>query len=239
MTVVSLDKKEVSRLRTLVDLIDGKLTIEAAATLMEVTRAPSLSVAFQRSRPKALQPWRLSNAANRANRAHGETFRETVLSLCPDRYADFGPTLAAEEAARGASLADRHRDAASMDDCRGRRDKQDENTYCHSPRKWALKIPSLAFLSVHSAGASPSGMNEPPSAPCPPCEEAAMVRLGELMMILEIASTGCLGHCHCPPNRAGPEDGAQIYRARHRGPGLRTAISRTAEQPISTFSASA
>ncbi len=96
MTVVSLDKKEVSRLRTLVDLIDGKLTIEAAATLMEVTRRQvyRLRSAFKAEGPAALAS---KQRGKPSNRAHGETFRETVLSLVRDRYADFGPTLAAEK----------------------------------------------------------------------------------------------------------------------------------------------
>lgn len=96
MTVVSLNMEEVSRLRTLVDLIDGKLTVEAAATLMGVTRRQvyRLRSAFKAEGPAALVS---KQRGKPSNRAHGATFRETVLSLVRDRYADFGPTLAAEK----------------------------------------------------------------------------------------------------------------------------------------------
>jgi transposase len=80
----------------LVDLKDGRLTVDAAAALMEVGRRQvyRLLAAFDAKGPAAL----VSKQRGRAsNRAHGETFRRTVLGLVRERYRDFGPTLAAEK----------------------------------------------------------------------------------------------------------------------------------------------
>ena len=101
MAVISMSDRELTRLRVMVDLVDGRLTLEAAATLMGLGRRQvfRLRRAFAAAGPSAL----VSGKRGRpSNRKHGESFRRTVLTLVRERYGDFGPTLAAEK------LAERH-----------------------------------------------------------------------------------------------------------------------------------
>jgi hypothetical protein len=94
MTVIPMSDRELSRLRVLVELADGRLTVAAAAALIRLGRrqvfrlrqvlaaaGPSGLVSKKRGRP--------------SNRSHGTTFRQTVLTLVREQYADFGPMLAA------------------------------------------------------------------------------------------------------------------------------------------------
>jgi hypothetical protein len=79
-----------------IDLADGRLTVEAAAALMGLGRRQvfRLRRAFAADGASGL----ISRKRGRpSNRKRGETFRATVLSLVRERYVDFGPTLAAEK----------------------------------------------------------------------------------------------------------------------------------------------
>jgi hypothetical protein len=101
MTVIQMSDRELTRLRVMIDLTDGRLTAEAAATLMSIGRRQlfRLRRAFASDGPSAL----ISRKRGRpSNRKRGETFQRTVLTLVREHYPDFGPTLAAEK------LAERH-----------------------------------------------------------------------------------------------------------------------------------
>src|ERR1700722_13559961 len=101
MTVIQMSDRELTRLRVMIDLTDGRLTPEAAATLMGIGRRQlfRLRRSFGSDGPSAL----ISRKRGRpSNRKHGETFQRTVLALVREYYPDFGPTLAVEK------LAERH-----------------------------------------------------------------------------------------------------------------------------------
>ncbi len=92
---------EFGRLKTMVDLVDGRLSVDAAAGLMGVGRRQvfRLRRAFEAQGPACLVSGKRGKPSNRA---HGATLRRTALGLLRAHYADFGPTLAAEK------LAERH-----------------------------------------------------------------------------------------------------------------------------------
>ena len=96
MTVFQMSDRELSRLRVMIDLADGRLTVEAAATLMGMGRRQAFRLrrAFSVAGPACL----ISKSRGRpSNRQHGRTFRSTVLALVREHYPDFGPTFAAEK----------------------------------------------------------------------------------------------------------------------------------------------
>ena len=96
MTVIRVSQQELERLRVLVELGDGRLGIDAAATLLGVGRRQlfRLRTAFQDQGAEGL----VSRKRGRpSNRAHGTALRATAIGLVRERYADFGPTLAAEK----------------------------------------------------------------------------------------------------------------------------------------------
>jgi hypothetical protein len=101
MTVITMSRKELARLQTLVDLADGRRPLADAAALMGVGRrqAYRLLSAFRGQGADGVISRRRGKPSNRA---HGSIFRRTVLELVREHYADFGPTLAAEK------LAERH-----------------------------------------------------------------------------------------------------------------------------------
>ena len=101
MAVIQMSTRELTRLRVMIDLADGRLTVETAATLMGMGRRQvfRLRRTFATDGPSAL----VSRKRGRpGNRTHGETFRRTILALVREHYPDFGPTLAAEK------LTERH-----------------------------------------------------------------------------------------------------------------------------------
>jgi hypothetical protein len=87
MTVITMSRKELTRLQVLIDVADGRLSVADATGLLGVWTETDLPAArcFPGPRP--------------SNRALGKVFRETVLSIVREHYADFGPTLAAEKLA--------------------------------------------------------------------------------------------------------------------------------------------
>jgi hypothetical protein len=96
MTVVQVSVRELQRVKVLVELGDGRLGLDEAATLLNVGRRQLLRLrsAFQAQGPVGL----VSRKRDRpSNRSHGAVLRQTAIGLIRDRYADFGPTLAAEK----------------------------------------------------------------------------------------------------------------------------------------------
>ena len=96
MTVITMSRNELTRLRVLIDVADGCLSVADATGLIGVGRRQvyRLLDAFRAGGPDGL----ISRKRGRSsNRALGAVFRETVLGIVRERYADFGPTLAAEK----------------------------------------------------------------------------------------------------------------------------------------------
>jgi hypothetical protein len=98
MAVIQMSDRELTRLRVMVDLLDDRITVEAAATLMRLGRRQvfRLRRAFETDGPSALASRKRGRPSNRK---HGEALRGAVLALVRERYIDFGPTLAAEKLA--------------------------------------------------------------------------------------------------------------------------------------------
>ena len=96
MTVITMRRKELTRLRVLIDIADGRLSVTNAADLIGVGRRQvyRLLDAFRAGGPDGLISRKRGQPSNRAL---GMVFRETVLAIVRERYADFGPTLAAEK----------------------------------------------------------------------------------------------------------------------------------------------
>ncbi len=93
MTVITMSRKELTRLRVLIDVADRGLSVADAAGLIGVGRRQiyRLLDAFRARGADGL----ISRKRGRpSNRALGAVFRETVLAIVRERYADFGPTPA-------------------------------------------------------------------------------------------------------------------------------------------------
>ena len=118
MTVITMSRNELARLRVLIDIADGRLSVADATGLIGVGR---------RQIYRLLEAFRAHGAdgvisrkrGNPSNRALGSVFRETVLAIVRERYADFGPTLAAEKLSELHGLDLGVETLATMDD-RGR-----------------------------------------------------------------------------------------------------------------------
>jgi hypothetical protein len=85
MTVIQMSDRELTRLRVMIDLTDGRLTPEAAATLMSIGRRQlfRLRRAFASDGPLGL----VSRKRGRpSNRKHGEAFQHPVLALVREHY---------------------------------------------------------------------------------------------------------------------------------------------------------
>ena len=96
MTVIQMSGQELTRLRIMIDLADGRITVEATAALMGLGRRQvfRLRRAFAADGASALSSRKRGCPGNHR---HGETFRRTVLALVRQHYPDFGPTFAAEK----------------------------------------------------------------------------------------------------------------------------------------------
>jgi len=99
MTLVTMSKEGFSRLAVLQDSQAGRLGVGEVAALLGVTRRQvfRLQKAFLAEGPAALASRKRGQPGNR--RAPGGTRREVLAIIC-ERYADFGPTLAAEKLAQ-------------------------------------------------------------------------------------------------------------------------------------------
>jgi hypothetical protein len=96
MTVVSMSNQEFSRLQVLLDVQPGRLWIEDVAQLVGLGRRQvfRLLKGIRESGPAGL----ISKRRGRpSNRRLPPAYRELAMVLVRERYADFGPTLAAEK----------------------------------------------------------------------------------------------------------------------------------------------
>jgi transposase len=106
--LVTMSDKELDRLRVLERVISGALTQRAAAEMLGLTarQVRRLERAYQAHGAGALASKRRGRPSNRKR---DPAFRERVIELVRTRYADFGPTLAAEK------LREQHEVAVSVD----------------------------------------------------------------------------------------------------------------------------
>src|SRR4051812_49027405 len=98
MTVVSMSDKEFSRLDVLLDLEGGRITIRDAGERMGLRRRQvfRLVKAFRQRGAASLVSCRRGRLSN--NRLP-KAVRDLAMVIVTERYADFGPTLAAEKLA--------------------------------------------------------------------------------------------------------------------------------------------
>ena len=96
MVLYIMSDKELSRLDVLRDLSAGRLTVSAAAELMGLERrqVQRLAKAYQAEGPTALISKKRGRPSNRQTPA---SLKAQALEVIRERYADFGPTLAAEK----------------------------------------------------------------------------------------------------------------------------------------------
>jgi transposase len=91
-----MSDKELARLEVLRDLTSGRLTASAAAELLGLERrqVQRLAKSYQDQGATAL----ISKKRGRpSNRRTPESLKDQALAVIRERYADFGPTLAAEK----------------------------------------------------------------------------------------------------------------------------------------------
>ena len=98
MALITMSKKELGRLETLVDLDEGRITAAQAAGLIGVGERQvfRLLKAYRMRGAEGLVSRRRGRPGNRRYR---DEVREAALTRIRECYADFGPTLAAEKLA--------------------------------------------------------------------------------------------------------------------------------------------
>jgi hypothetical protein len=98
VTVVSMSKQEFSRLEVLLQVQSGRLRVADACELIGLRRRQVFRLlrALKQDGATSLMSKRRGKPSN--NRLPSEV-RTLALSLVRERYADFGPTLAAEKLA--------------------------------------------------------------------------------------------------------------------------------------------
>ena len=95
MTVVAMSHGEISRFDTLMRVERGALRVEDAATLLGLKRRQIFRL-LERLRAEGASGLLSRKRGRPSNRRHSDAFREQILSLVREHYADFGPTLARE-----------------------------------------------------------------------------------------------------------------------------------------------
>ena len=96
MTLHLMSDRELARLEVLRDLTSGRLTASAAAELLGLERrqVPRLAKAYQEQGATALISKKRGRASNRQT---PPSLKARAMEVVRERYADFGPTLAAEK----------------------------------------------------------------------------------------------------------------------------------------------
>ena len=99
-----LSGKELSRSEVMGRVKAGSLRLTEAGELLELSyrQAKRIWARYRKGGAKALQH---GNCGQSSNRSHPKKFRQAVLRQVRERYADFGPTLAAEHLGEEDGLA--------------------------------------------------------------------------------------------------------------------------------------
>ena len=98
MAVVMMSRKELGRLEALVDLDAGRITAAQAASADRPRRAAGVPAA-EGVPGEGAEGLASRRRGRPSNRRHPDAVREAALAAVRERYADFGPTLAAEKLA--------------------------------------------------------------------------------------------------------------------------------------------
>ena len=98
MAVVSMSDAELARVGLLGDVVTGRLPVDHAAGLMGVSRRQAFRL-LRRFRGGGASALASRRRGRPSNRRLAESVRATVMAVVRERYADFGPTLAAEKLA--------------------------------------------------------------------------------------------------------------------------------------------
>src|ERR1700682_4688360 len=112
MPVVSMSKREFNPLEVLLQVQSGRLRITDACDLIGLRRRQIFRLLRGLKQDGATSLVSKHRGRPSNNRLPGEV-RDLAVSLVRERYADFGPTLAAEK------LAERHGCAVSRETLRG------------------------------------------------------------------------------------------------------------------------
>lgn len=94
--IVSMTPKELTRLRVIQDLVEGRTKPKIAARVLDI-KPRQLRVLRLRYRLLGAAGIVSRHRGKPSNRAYSARFREDVLTLVRSYYADFGPTFAAEK----------------------------------------------------------------------------------------------------------------------------------------------
>ena len=96
MHLVTMNNKELTRLRVIQDLISKRITPRIAARLLDVTsrQIRTLRARYDRSGASGLVSLRRGKPSNRA---YPDQFRNSILDIVRSQYPDFGPTFAAQK----------------------------------------------------------------------------------------------------------------------------------------------
>jgi transposase len=158
MAVMAMSDAEISRFDTLMRLDRGELRPAEAMQLLRLERS-QLYRLLRRLRSDGAAGVISRKRGRPSNRRFSDAFREQVLGIVRERYADFGPTLAAEY------LAERHSITLSHETLR---------QLMIGAGLWKVKATPLLHYRL---GRDPDG-----DPPCPPasvvCLEGRDGRLG-------------------------------------------------------------
>jgi transposase len=95
MTVLAMSHGELSRFDTLMRAERGELRVEDAATVLCLKRRQIFRL-LERLRSDGAEGLLSRKRDRPSNRRHSDPFREQVIAIVREHYADFGPTLARE-----------------------------------------------------------------------------------------------------------------------------------------------
>src|SRR3954468_2143204 len=98
MAVVAMSETELARVGVLGEFSAGRLSADHTATLMGVSRRQAFRL-LRRFREGGASALASRRRGQPGNRRLPESVRAMVMTVVRERYADFGPTLAAEKLA--------------------------------------------------------------------------------------------------------------------------------------------
>lgn len=95
MGFVMMSERELNRVEVLAQVDDGRLSVDNAANMLDLTRRQIFRL-LQRHRQDGASAIRHKARGKPPNNRIHCAKRDYALSLIKESYADFGPTLAAE-----------------------------------------------------------------------------------------------------------------------------------------------